>query len=270
MTELWNAGWEDAPDGYEPDAEELDVMVALVRRAMQNDFEGFEVLFQPLIDARGGDMCGAEALLRMYDGRKMILPGEFLPAAERAGLMGAVDEFVLRTAAQQCHKINDMGFPDFMISVNLSGSHLERDGLASDIRNIIQISGVKPQNILVSFSEDSVAQQAGALDTFAGQAAGVGFSVGLDDYGGGAADVASLPVDVLNISSRYMAQMEKEPARMFIRQTVKECRAAGKRVCVSGVESNHHYQFCVEAGADYIQGFYMFVPGDAHCLEQLL
>ncbi len=245
----------------------------LLRRSMEDRFSGFEVFYQPVIGIESGTVEGAEALLRIRDGDNIVMPGDFLPLADYLELIVPIGDHVARTAAQQCAKICDMGFKDFSMTLNLSGRQIARKDVVGRISKVLESEGVDPGRIAVSIREDVLQEDAGRAITVAEEMKDVGIGVVLDDFGSNfdsLGHLKNMPVDMVKTSVSFMENLDGNYATDFLNLLIRMCRDEGKLVCINGVENNKHYGFCMESGADYMQGFYMFVPGDAECLERLL
>jgi len=255
------------------DDRKIPRMEMLLRRSMENDFEGFQVYYQPVINTETGEMKGAEALLRMIDGDEMILPGEFLTLAEDFGFMDTIGDFVIRTAAAQCRKINDMGFKDFFMTVNFSAKQFGRKDIISHLEKLLKAAGVDFSNIVVSIDDGGADMREERLTQICENLKGMGVKIALDDFGNGKSAILRLkdiPADIIKTSVEFMNNIEDSYSRDLVKIIVEMCHSMGKEAVINGVENKKHYDFCAEVNADCMQGFYMFVPGDAECLESLL
>jgi diguanylate cyclase (GGDEF)-like protein len=245
----------------------------LLRRSMEDRFSGFEVFYQPVIGIESGAVKGAEALLRIRDGDRIVMPGDFLPLADYLELIVPIGDHVARTAARQCSKICDMGFRDFSMTLNLSGRQIARKDVVGRISKVLESEGIDPGSIAVSIREDILQEDAGRAIMVAAQMKEAGIGVVLDDFGSNfdsLGHLKNMPVDMVKTPVSFMENLGGGYAADFLNLLIRICRDEGKLVCINGVENNKHHGFCMGSGADYMQGFYMFVPGDAECLERLL
>lgn len=112
-----------------------------LRGAVTNEFEGFEVYYQPIIDCSSGNIIGAEALMRfsMYSGGKKesISPVEFIPLLEETGLIIPAGRFVLNEAAAMCHEMRQY-IPGFKVNVNISYIQMMKSDIWKDILSSIE------------------------------------------------------------------------------------------------------------------------------------
>ena len=123
---------------------------------MTNEFEGFEVYYQPIIDCSSGNIIGAEALMRfsMYSGGKKesIPPVEFIPLLEETGLIIPAGRFVLNEAAAMCHEMRQY-IPGFKVNVNISYIQMMKSDIWKDILSSIEQYNLPPESLCAELTE---------------------------------------------------------------------------------------------------------------------
>lgn len=246
---------------------------SLLRNAMENDFAGFEILYQPIVDTQNTRILGAEALLRMRDGDRIVRPDEFLSLAEYLGFIIPIGEHVLRQAAMECKKINDGGLPDFKITVNLSGKQMQQTKILQRMDDILEESGVNYDNVIIAISERVALENPERMKYVCCQLQGKGISITLDDFGGGSASFLlfrDLPVDTITTTTTLLKNLDDQFSREFIELIIRLCASLGKRVCVNGIERKPHFDYCKGCGADLLQGFYLYTAQNIQGLWDLL
>lgn len=261
-------------EGLEDAAIERSEMEWLLREAMENDFQGFEIHYQPY--ARTDDLAimGAEALVRMrgQDG-ELLLPGAFLPLAEYLGLIVPIGEWILRNAASQCKVVNDSGIKDFSVTINLSARQFRQQDFLDKLEDILRETGVDFANIIISINESVAIKELRRILKLCDSLRPQGIRLALDDFGSGAAsfiNMRDLPVDIIKVSSNYIDDYRDEHSDYFIRLVTDLSHFSGKTVCMNGVEDDEHYEYCKKLGLDMVQGFLFYRPESAKGLEKLL
>ena len=244
-----------------------------LRRSMRNNFEGFELHYQPVMDIRSGRIIGVEALLRMTDeSGSVVMPKDFIPLAEYLGFMAPIGDFVLESASRLCKRINESGNPSLSMTVNISEKQLFQKDIGDKIEEIVRRAGALPSNIRIAMNEGTAVGSLERMKSVARQLRARGIGLVLDDFGGGNASfmrLKDLPLDLIKTAPSFMENLNDEYSRGFLQLVVDWSHAMGKLVCINGVENLDQFDFCKESGADYIQGFYYHVPYRADALEAL-
>ena len=112
----------------------------------------FQLYYQPQIDLSSGNIIGAEALIRwMSPGKGCIPPIEFIPFAEKTGFICQIDDWVFKTACLQKKKWTELGYPNLIMSINLSGVRLMQDGLVSFMKKVLEENNMDGSNIVLRF-----------------------------------------------------------------------------------------------------------------------
>lgn len=246
---------------------------ALLRRAMENNFEGFDIHYQPIVDAATGRITGAEALLRMKDGERVVMPQEFLPLAEYLGFILPIGEHVLKTAAAECRRINQSGLPGFKMTVNISARQLKQKDILARLEDILDASGVDYRSMVLSVKESAALEDIERMKAVCGRMRQLGLSVTLDDFGGGSASflqLNQLPVDTITTATMLMEKLDDRYTRDFIELIIKLCHSMDKQVCINGIETEAQYHYAAGCGADLLQGFHLYTAAGAHILRGLL
>lgn len=223
----------------------------------------FRLEFQPVVRLGGGQVAGAEALVRWRHPRRgTIPPNEFLPLAEQAGLIDGIGEFVLgeaTRAAATWPRSNDR--PGF-VSVNVMPNQLRKPGTAGRMLRQVADSGLEPRLVTVELtsgvSGDATAVVA-ALDEL--REAGVG--VALDDFGMATSlsDLKRLPVDQVKLAREFVGAING-PAEdsAFALSLINIADVRGVDVVAKGVESREQAWRLAELGCRYGQGFFFSKP----------
>lgn len=239
-----------------------------MRDATANACQEFEVYYQPVIDIAGGrERCsGVEALVRWNSEKMgMVGPSEFIPLAEYLGLINPIGEFVLRKACEKCKYWNDMGHPEYHVNVNLSVVQLLQNDIAERIREVLEETGMRPENLTLEVTESLAINDMGRMKKILSQIKELGASIALDDFGTGYSSLShirELPIDIIKIDRCFVIDIDKdEYAEAFVKMVAELADTIGVRICVEGVELESQLDKLRQMKkVQYIQGYYYDKP----------
>lgn len=242
--------------------------------AVSNNFEGFEVYYQPQICAKTCKCISAEALLRWRDSDgELVMSGVLIPALESLNLISEVGTWVMEQSVMQCREWISLGAPaDFSISVNLSSTQIVK-GLAEQILDILEKNNLSPNCLTIELTETTyMDEMQRGIDLF-GQIRGYGIAVSIDDFGTGLSSlsyISKLPIDEVKIDSSFIWNMELDDASKKVIETVTAiAHSLGLKVCAEGVEKKSQLKILIELGVDLFQGFLYSKPLPAMEFEKL-
>jgi PAS domain S-box-containing protein len=208
---------------------------------------------QPIVDLINGETVQHELLLRMRseDG-EIIAPGEFLPAAERYGLISEIDRWVIRQAVQ----IASEGVPT---EFNLSGRSIGDPDILRELATAVQESGVDPSLLVVEVTETAFVGQTEAGRAFAQSVRELGCRLALDDFGTGFSSLSylkHLPADHLKIDIEFVRDLTtSETDARVVRGIVGLAREFNQTTIAEGVEDEATLLMLREMGVDLAQGY---------------
>ncbi|HEV8230230.1 MAG TPA: EAL domain-containing protein [Candidatus Limnocylindria bacterium] len=237
-------------------------MMAELRRAVD---EGELVLYyQPQLDLRTGSVTSVEALVRwMHPKRGLVGPDEFIPVAERTGLIKRLTRTVLTEAIRQARAWELAGLR-VPIAVNLSMRNIHDPQLPQTIAQLLQRWDAKPDLLRLEMTETVLAADPErALQTMDSLRA-MGVHIALDDFGTGYSSLAylnRLPLDEIKIDRSFVLGMiTDESSATIVRATVELGHGLGYAVVAEGVENTETRQRLTALGCDSIQGFLVARP----------
>ena len=221
-----------------------------------------------------GDLLGMEALLRWrHPLNGMISPGDFIPLAERHGLMAELGSWVIEKAcAQQAHWQNS-GMPKLTIWVNISALQLFQGDLEAQLATCLKRYQLKPSQIGLELTESVlIDERAGDMGPRLKALSEQGYAIAIDDFGTGYSSLGylkRLPVDKIKLDRAFIRELPGSRADAAIVKAVLEmAEGMGLDVVAEGVETQEQCQFLVNAGCSIVQGFYFARPLPAAELEQ--
>ncbi|MBQ1593967.1 MAG: EAL domain-containing protein [Treponema sp.] len=203
---------------------------------------------------------GFEALARMKDSDgSPVSPAEFIPVAEKTGLIDRVDISVFRQVADFLSSVLAKKESDIIISFNISVRHLMKNNFVEEIKEILKTSGVPARNLELEITEsvmiDSVDQALKRLK----EIKDMGIKIAIDDFGTGYSSLSylnKLPADLLKIDKAFIDPINSsEAAKQYVATIVNIGHVMNLEVISEGVESNEQLETLASIGCDFIQGY---------------
>ena len=252
-------------DSFHRSGTPASLLQAELSRAV-DDNELF-VLYQPLFSLEDRSLVGVEALVRWrHPERGVVGPDEFIPFAERHGLIARIDSFVLNEACRQLAEWTSRdGWPSaFTMAVNTSGAELSDPGFAERVAEVIRHHGIPPARLCLELTETAFVGEWGDLQETLSALSRLGVRLGLDDFGTGYSSLAHLQrmkVDVLKIDRSFVAQIGRSPRdREIVAAVTAMAHALEISVVGEGIETNHQLDTLVGLDCDQGQGFLFARP----------
>jgi diguanylate cyclase (GGDEF)-like protein len=240
-----------------------------MREALRGD-DQLALLYQPLftVGPEIRTLSGFEALLRWRHPRRgWLSPYQFLPMAEKSGLILALGDWVLATALHQVRALRRDGSATMpWVTVNVSLGQLSQPGFCSGLVELLDAEGVPPPALCLEVTAEVLADTAARSILASLRDSGV--RIASDDFGVGHASLIllrRLPVDFIKLERGFLEDIEGDPrGGNFAGAVVGLAHAAGKRVIFEGIETRAQYELVVAAGADMAQGFFLAPPLSPH------
>jgi diguanylate cyclase (GGDEF)-like protein len=229
----------------------------------------FVMHYQPKVDARSGEIVGAEALIRWVHPEKgVISPGRFIPLAEDTGLIVPIGKWVIDTVCAQQSAWRAQDIPIVPVAINISAMQFKRCDVFKDVQAALISYGVSPDHIELELTETLVMQDPVAAEETMRSLRGAGLHLALDDFGTGYSSLAYLkrfPFSSVKIDRAFVTDMTTNPGDAAIAKAIIGIgHSLQLKVVAEGVETAEQVQLLREGGCDQIQGFYFSkpVPGD--------
>lgn len=235
----------------------------------------FHLHYQPQFALSGGELIGAEALLRWnHHEHGLIAPDKFIPIAEESGLIVAIGEWVLSAACSQAKAWLDAGYAFKQVAVNLSGAQIERSDILATVGNVLATTGLPPQHLELEITETYIMRQAKQNVRIMEELRALGVSLAIDDFGTGQSSLSylkRLPVDKLKIDRSFVMDIPQDSNDMAITRAILALGHSLKlTVLAEGVETAEQAAFLNELKCDEVQGYYYSRPLDAESFRKLL
>ncbi len=229
------------------------------------DDHHLELLYQPQMTVDDERLVGVEALLRWnHPSNGLISPDEFIPVAERTGLIRPLGAWVLNRAMAQYRHWRDHGFDCGRMAVNLSVFNLQDPSLIAQLESLLEKWLMPPGLLELEITESAMmADPALAMKTLE-QIHQLGITLSVDDFGTGFSSLAylkQLPVNKLKIDKSFVLNMaEDADDATIVRSTVELAHNLGLKVVAEGVESARVMSMLRELNCDLAQGYYLGRP----------
>ncbi|BBP05904.1 hypothetical protein TPL01_08120 [Sulfuriferula plumbiphila] len=241
-----------------------------IGRALEED--RFILHFQGIYHTQSGTLAHLEVLLRMRDEtdpQQLIMPGHFIPLAEKNGQILQIDRWVLKQSIALLQAKPEIP----ALAVNISGRSLDAPGLAHFISDELLSAKVEPRRLMIEITETSALSDLQDAQRFIEALRHTGCIICLDDFGTGFASFAYLKhikADILKIDGLFIRDIIFErDNQVFVKAIVDVARGLGKTTVAEFVESREIYAMLKEMGVDMVQGYYLDIPSGGHWQTRL-
>lgn len=226
-----------------------------IRNAIDND--RLVLHSQPIVELATGRVVQEELLVRMLgDDDEVIMPGEFLPPAERFGLAPAIDRWVVVRAAEIARERR--------VEVNLSAQSIGDPGLPAFVEARLAEAGAAAGNLVFEITETAAAEDLDQARRLAGRLAELGCGFALDDFGTGYGSftyLKHLPVRYIKIDTEFVRTLRADsPDRQVVSAIVDVARNFGIETIAEGVEAEETADLLRALGVHYAQGYHFGRP----------
>jgi diguanylate cyclase (GGDEF)-like protein len=230
----------------------------------------FDVHYQPIVKADGGNIVGVEALLRWnHPIRGFVPPSLFVPVAEEAGLMDALGEFALRRAVTDAARWHGL-----YVCVNLSPIQVRNRTLVDLVTTVLKETEFEPSRLVLEMTESVLIENPDEITARLRELRALGVKLALDDFGSGYSSLGylqKLPFDKLKIDRSFVLGLnESANGGVIIQAIVTLGRALGMGVVIEGVETEEQRVLLHLAGCSEMQGYLFAKPTAAADIDRLI
>ena len=268
---------DDGRDRYEVYALDRDnafdqlSMAGRLRGALERE-QGLVLHYQPLVRLDSAEIVGVEALIRWQDGGRLVPPAEFLPLAERMGLMGRLSDWVVAEACRQAMEWRDRGL-DLYVSVNLPPSFWQPTAMRHVLATI-ETFGLNPDRLMIEITESAFAGDARRnMEPVLAELHERGLRLAIDDFGSGHSSLSRLNqmrVSMLKIDRSFVSGVEDDAGTAVLTSSIVQlARNLGLEPLAEGIETEEQRHFLLAHGCELGQGFHFSRPVPAGEIEAL-
>ena len=221
--------------------------------------DGLCLLYQPIVDLEAGRTVGVEALVRLLaPGGDLIPAQEFLPLAERTGLIYRLGTWVLDRVLHDLQNLGSLP-PKSRISLNLSPREMRREGFAAQLLERIRRGGIAPERLAVEVGESILVERPDHSSRELAQLREAGMHVHIDNFGSDYSSMAWLarhPVDAIKLERAFIAAQPADARGVRVLEAMVElAHDLDLAVVVQGVENEEHEQRVRQLGCHLVQGW---------------
>src|SRR4051812_20053743 len=238
-------------------------LAARLRRAI--DRSELELHHQPILRLADKGVIGVESLVRWRDPLRgcLVPPGEFIPVAERTGVIDAMGDWVLREVCRQASAWADAGMKP-NVGLNVSPRQLRRPEVARRFAEIVAAHGIEPGRFVLEITESAWSLEASRLLPVLGELRAAGFALAIDDFGAGYSSLwrlRELPVQIIKVDRAFLDGVPEDPQATAVYSAIlRLADACGCDVVAEGVETAEHAAFLAAGGCRIAQGFHFGRP----------
>jgi diguanylate cyclase (GGDEF)-like protein/PAS domain S-box-containing protein len=250
-------------------------VIAEIRLALERG--ELSVHYQPTVRLQDGSIAGFEALVRWRHPRHgLVLPGEFIPAAEETGQIIAIGRFVLEEACQQARAWSDLhpGDHAIPISVNVSARQFRDPSLGRTVAAALSGAGLPPSSLILEITESVVMEDSEASLRRLGELKALGVRLAIDDFGTGYSSLSylrRLPVDMIKIDKSFIDGVAAGgDAFALARVIVRMGQTLNLETVAEGVETPSQAAALRRMGCRHAQGFFFARPMATEDVADLL
>lgn len=235
-----------------------DLRLALERKE-------FQLHYQPKFNTPDGMVIGAEALLRwQHPTRGMVAPNEFIPLAEKTGLIVPIGEWVLDEACRQMRIWHDEGNTHWKVAVNLSAVQFSNDQLIELVQATLARNKLPASALMLEVTESTAMHDVEASLKILDKLASLGIDISIDDFGTGYSSLLylkRLPATELKIDRGFISDLAKgSDDSSIVAAIIALGRSLNLRIVAEGVETKEQQAYLTTLGCDTMQGYLMGKP----------
>ncbi|EIN9148585.1 EAL domain-containing protein [Salmonella enterica] len=238
-----------------------DLWLALERQELR-------LVYQPKFQAPAGPIVGFEALLRWYHPKQGVLnPDQFLPLAEKTGLIVTIGSWVIDEACRQLREWHLQGYALWSVAVNLSALQFEQPGLVDTITRSLVRHSIRPDLLILEITETTAMNKPEQSVAILTRLTEMGVKASIDDFGTGYSSLLylkRLPACELKIDRAFVHELsEASDGATIVAAIVALAKALNLQIVAEGVENETQQQFLTQLGCHTLQGFLLGKPRTA-------
>lgn len=221
--------------------------------------------YQPKVDVKRNKAAGAEALLRWNNQHfGEVPPSVFIPIAEETGLIIPIGEWVLHQVCRDLTTLDQYGFADFSIAVNVSAVQFSQDRFVESFRSILFEENMSARRIELELTESTVMPDAQMAVQRLTQLKTSGFKLSIDDFGTGYSSFSYLkrfPLDYLKIDRSFIKMMDQyDEDSSIVEAIITMAHRLRLKVVAEGVENKRQLELLKKESCEIVQGYYYSKP----------
>lgn len=239
-------------------------ILSCLRKSISENFNGFELFFQPIMEEKDETLYAAETLLRFRtEADENISPMEFIPILEESGLIIPVGKWIINNSLAMCKKVRQV-YPDFHVSINLSYIQLLKSSVYEDIMESLALFELPPSSLVVELTESGQLENSITVQNIWTNLKTQGVFVALDDFGTGYSNlvnIGNLRPNIVKIDRGFTVKALKNDYEYeLLIHIIHMVHSIGLKLVVEGIETKDELTKITKLNPDYIQGYYYNKP----------
>jgi diguanylate cyclase (GGDEF)-like protein len=240
----------------------------MMRNAIRED--GFQLVYQPIIEVSTGNISHVEALLRLKD--MSISPGLFIPIAEESDLIIHMGKWVINKVAEDIKSWQEKRI-NVKVAINISPKQLYDRKFIPYLKDILNVYKISPQLIELEITENILLENKEENIKLIKEIKDIGYTISLDDFGTGYSSInylSYIPLDKLKLDKSIKDRFVELNKIQIIDSIVNIAHGLDLKVVAEGVETDEEYRRFKRAKCDYVQGYYISQPLDKEKIENFI
>ena len=242
-------------------------LIMVLRNAVMNGFEGFEVYYQPIVDSNSEKILGAEALMRFTDRsegqEERISPVEFIPLLEETGLIIPVGKFLLDQSMSMCSEMQSYA-PGFKININISYIQITKSDVFRDIVSALDTYRLAPECVCVELTESGYIDLTPSFCELRKNLYEKGIQFIIDDFGTGYSNlhcINDMHPNYIKIDRSFtLKAMNHTYDYELLIKAIEMVHSVNVKICIEGIEEREWLQRLRQTHVDYMQGYLFGKP----------
>ncbi len=244
-----------------------------IHKALDNN--EFNLVYQPQINLRTGEIVGVETLLRWdHPEHGSVSPAEFIPFAEESGLIVDIGQWVLKTACAELSRWRSAGLPEIRMAINISARQLMEDDIVQNIINVIKDYDIPGHCLELEITENTIMNDMDSIVRKLKELSLQKINIAIDDFGTGYSSLSylhKLPIQTLKIDRTFLKENRiNKGDNTIINTIVAMAKGLNLNVIAEGVESQVQLDYLREIECNEAQGFLFGKPLPPDVIAQLL
>lgn len=233
-------------------------------RCVENDCEGFEMYYQPIMNGNGSQLYSCEALMRWKNEKfPNVYPDTFIPILEESDLIIKVGGHMGKTAMDRLKEWRKYK-PNLKLNINLSYMQIKSKTLFENLIGSIEQRGLPLDSVNIEITESCKIEDVDYVVWFIEKLRSKGVEIALDDFGTGYSSVRVLqqfPADWIKLDHKFVSKISENPTdKIIVKNLINMCHELGYKICVEGVENESCYNLLYDSNVEALQGYYYSRP----------
>ncbi len=252
-------------------SQDIQLLSALKQAIKQQDLL---LNFQPQYNILENRLIGMEVLIRWQNQNKWVSPADFIPLAERSGLIIPLGEWILKQACKQTRHWHQNGHPELVVAVNISPRQFRHPNFVNLVEQVLKENQLPANKLELEITEGVILGNENDTIDVLNKLRSLGVMLSIDDFGTGYSSLCYLsqfPIDKLKIDQAFIKKMHENKADQAIVRTVIELgKNLDLTLIAEGVEEQAHVEILKQMGCHEIQGYHYSRPLQSEAFEDFI